>query len=89
MKAAEQQENLLDNVSMILTVHRLCVLILADPLASNLMKAVWPEVREPEPPAPLSVLILSHALPRCAECLLLFPDDALRLPWHTKGLWCP
>lgn len=44
MKAAEQQENLLDNVSMILTVHRLCVLILTDPLASNLMKAVWPEV---------------------------------------------
>lgn len=85
MKAAEQQENLLDIVSVILSVHRLCVLILTDPLASNLMKAGWPKVREPEPPAPLSVLMLSHALPRCAECLLLFPDDAPRLPWHTNG----
>lgn len=52
MKAAEQQENLLDNVSTILTVRRLRVLILVDPLASNLMKAVWPKVGEPEPLLP-------------------------------------
>lgn len=88
MKAAARQQNLLVNVSMILTAHRLRVLILADPLASNLMKAVWPEVGEPEPSAPLSVLMLCHALARCALGLLLFPDDALRLRWHTNGLWC-
>lgn len=41
---------------MILTVRILCVLILVDPLASNLMKAVWSGVREPQLPLCLDAL---------------------------------